>query len=41
MKRKWMFIFAVILAVAAGFAIYIERHGAADVLGTDVGISAG
>ena len=41
MKRKWMFIFAVILAVAAGFAIYIERHGTADVLGTDVGISAG
>lgn len=41
MKRKWMFIFAVILVVAAGFAIYIERHGAADVLGTDVGISAG
>jgi len=41
MKRKWMFIFAVILAVVAGFAIYIERHGAADVLGTDVGISAG
>ena len=41
MRRKWMFIFAVILTVAAGFAIYIERHGAADVLGTDVGISAG
>ena len=41
MRRKWMFIFAVILAVAAGFATYIERHGAADVLGTDVGISAG
>lgn len=41
MKRKWMFIFTVIIIVAAGFAIYIERHGTADVLGTDVGISAG
>lgn len=41
MKRKWMFIFTVIIIVAAGFAIYIERHGAADVLGNSVGISAG
>lgn len=41
MRKKWMFIFAVILTVAAGFALYVERHGASDVLGTDVGISAG
>ncbi len=41
MRRKWMFIFAVVLAVATGFVIYIDRHGTADVLGTDVGISAG
>ena len=41
MRKKWAFIFAVIIVVAAGFAIYIDRHGTADVLGTDVGISAG
>lgn len=41
MRRKWMFIFTVILIIAAGFAVYIDRHGAADVMGTDVGISAG
>ena len=41
MRKKWMFIFMVILAVTAGFALYIDRHGAADVLGRDVGISAG
>ena len=41
MRKKWAFIFTVIIVVAAGFAIYIDRHGTADVLGTDVGISAG
>lgn len=41
MKRKWIFIVAVITAVAAGFLIYIERHGVTDVSGTDIGISAG
>ena len=41
MKRKWMFIFTVILIVAAGFALYIDRHGTADVMGTNIGISAG
>ena len=41
MKRKWLFVFSVVIAVATGFALYIERHGTADVLGTDVGISAG
>jgi len=41
MRRKWLFVFTVIIVVAAGFALYIERHGTADVFGTDVGISAG
>lgn len=41
MKRKWLFVFLVIIVAAAGLALYIKRHGVADVLGTDVGISAG
>lgn len=41
MERKWAFIFTVIIVAALGFALYIDRHGAADVLGKDVGISAG
>lgn len=41
MKRKYMFVLAVVLAVAAGFYIYVEKHGAADTSTADVGISAG
>lgn len=40
-KKKYAFILMVILAVAAGFLIYVQKHGAADISGTDVGISAG
>ena len=36
-----MFIFFVIVTVAAGFFIYIEKHGTTDVAGADIDISAG
>lgn len=41
MRKKWAFIFIVMLVIAAGLYIYIEKHGVADVSGINVGISAG
>lgn len=40
MRRKYMFILIVIIVVTAGFAVYIQRHGAAST-SSNVGISAG
>lgn len=40
MGRKYMFILIVIIVVAAGFAVYIQRHGTAST-SSNVGISAG
>lgn len=41
MRKKYTFIFAIIIIVAAGFAVYVEKHGVADTSAADVGISAG
>lgn len=41
MRKKILFITAVILAIMAGFLIYVERHGLANPSGAEVGISAG
>ena len=40
-KNKTIFILAVALAVAAGFALYTQKHGIIDTVGSSVGVSAG
>lgn len=40
-SRKYIFILAVMLAVAAGFFLYVQKHGVVDTSGADVGVSAG
>lgn len=39
-KRKFIFIFITIIAVAAGLMLYVQKHGIVDTSG-DIGISAG
>lgn len=41
MRRKYMFIFAVIVIVAAGLMLYVEKNGVSDTSASEVGISAG
>lgn len=41
MRKKCIFILAVIIAVAAGVFIYLQKHGVAEPSGIDLGISAG
>jgi len=40
-KSKYIFIALVVFSVAAGFYLYTSRHGVADTVGNDVGVSAG
>ena len=41
MSKKYLFILIVVIIVAAGFLIYVEKHGTADVSNESIGISAG
>lgn len=40
-RKKTIFILAVVLAVAAGFGLYVQEHGIVDTSGGNIGISAG
>ena len=40
-RKKTIFILAVVLAVAAGFGLYVQEHGIVDTSGGNIGSAAG